>query len=79
MALDKTTFTASIKTLLDTTFADTGNSQAARDNFANELADRIDAYIKSATITIPSGAVIVMGTAVTQNNPAPIIINNSIT
>lgn len=79
MALNKPTFIASIKTLLDTTFADTGNSQTARDNFANELADRIDAYIKSATITIPSGAVIVTGTAATQNNPEPIVLNNTIT
>lgn len=42
------------------------------------LADRVDAYIKTLTVTIATGLVQVEGTAVAQQNVAPIVISGGV-
>jgi hypothetical protein len=78
MPLNKPQLQTNILSLLDNSFAETENSTQARQNFANELGNLIDAYVKSATYTIPPGAIIVTGSAATQTNPNPIVLNNVI-
>lgn len=50
----------------------------AMENLANAIADKVDAYIKTMTITIASGLVQVQGSPSAQTNAAPIIITNGI-
>lgn len=72
MPLVQPTLKAQIKQIMTDAKAKTDNPEAAFDAFADALATQIIDTIKSATITIPSGLVIVAGSAVTQTNPAPI-------
>ena len=49
-------------------------ADAAIDTFLDELVT----LISSGQLTIPIGGVVVVGSAATQNNPAPIIVDNSL-
>lgn len=73
MALNQATLKAQILVLLNESFAKTDDPAAALDDFAEELSAQITAHIKTATITLPIGSVVVTGTAATQTNPAPIV------
>lgn len=50
----------------------------ALERLANVVADNVDAYIKTMTITIASGLVQVQGSPSAQANVAPIVIENGI-
>lgn len=72
MPLIQPTLKAEIKAILIDAKGKTTNPEAALDAIADALATKIIDTIKSATITIPIGVVVVTGSAVTQVNPAPI-------
>jgi hypothetical protein len=78
MALDKDAFKTALKTdllaMAAANNADGVTREEAMDRFAGVIADRVDAYIKTLTITIATGLVQVEGTAVAQANVAPIVI-----
>lgn len=78
MPLNKTQLQTDILALLNNSYSETENGAQVRIDFANSLGDLIDAYVKSARITVPSGVVLVSGTATNQSNPAPIVLNNVI-
>lgn len=73
MALVKATFKTKIKTLMNALKSEE-NQEAAIDKFAGDLADAVDSYIKSATITSTHVAVLsspagpVTGTITTTNS-----------
>lgn len=50
----------------------------AMGELAKAIANEVDAYIKTMTITIASGLVKVQGSPSAQANVAPIVIENSI-
>ncbi len=52
--------------------------ETTKREFISGLADIIINTIKSADVTIPPGLVIVAGSALSQTNPAPIFIPNSL-
>ncbi|MBI1837790.1 MAG: hypothetical protein HYR91_11060 [Flavobacteriia bacterium] len=58
MALDKIGLKNAVKTLLDE--MKTKESDASEE-FATKLADAIDTYVKSATITVQAGIVLTAG------------------
>ncbi|MEI6061943.1 MAG: hypothetical protein WCR72_14670 [Bacteroidota bacterium] len=63
MALDKATLKTGIKTLAQTI----AESAGTYDDFADGLANLIDAYVKTATVTIAAGiAVATAGSATAQ-------------
>jgi hypothetical protein len=72
MPLVQATLKNQIKAILVDAKARTTNPDAAFDYIADALATKIIDTIKSATITIPPGGVVVAGSAVTQTNAAPI-------
>lgn len=82
MALNLTKFKSDLKKDLKT--AAEANSKndvtldQALERLANVVADNVDAYIKTMTITIASGLVQVQGSPSAQTNAAPIIITNGI-
>jgi hypothetical protein len=78
MALNKANLQNGIETLLTDLYQTTNTSAEAHQEFASRLANLIDNYIKDATITIPAGFLVVVGSATTQQNPAPILINNGV-
>jgi hypothetical protein len=53
--------------------------EESKNKFKTDLAKIIVDAIKSATITIQPGIVVVAGSPSTQTNAAPILIENSIT
>lgn len=55
MSLVKATLVSDIKSLLNETKIDEGSQSSSIDNYAEKLADAIDKYIKSATVTTPVG------------------------
>jgi hypothetical protein len=50
--------------------------EASIDKLAELLADAMEAFVKSGTVTVTAdiGGIVVAGSATTQNNPAPVII-----
>lgn len=52
------------------------DADKAIDNFCEQHEKDIYAAIKSITITIPPGAIKVMGSSSAQTNAAPIVLNN---
>ena len=76
--LNDSAFEAGVENLLDSLYSTGQTTAQARTQFASTLKDLVKDYVKSMTITIPTGAVIVTGTASTQNNPSAIILNNII-
>ena len=50
----------------------------AMENIANAIAEKVDAYIKTMTITLEIGVVQVEGSATAQKNLSPIIVENGV-
>lgn len=50
----------------------------AMENIANAIAEKVDAYIKTMTITLEIGVVQVEGSATAQKNLSPIVVENSV-
>lgn len=71
--LDKDALKNALKTIMQTD----GNDA---DSAANALANAIDAYVKSAkvTVTAPIGAIAVQGSPTAQSNVAPISIEGEL-
>ena len=71
-----------ISNAIDKLLTNTANSditvEQAKAQFVQEMSQAIIDAIKSATIVLPSGSVIVSGSPVTQTNAAPIIVNNGL-
>lgn len=44
----------------------------------DDVLDAWETWISSAQLTIPIGGVVVVGSATTQNNTAPIVVDNSL-
>lgn len=83
MALNKVVLATAIKGALDSAYTqaiDKDISQeTVKQQWANDIADAIDNYVKSMTITMITGSIIVVGSATTQSNAVPIVLNNSVT
>lgn len=50
----------------------------AMENIANAIAEKVDAYIKTMTITLEIGIVQVEGSATAQKNLSPIVVENGV-
>lgn len=50
----------------------------AMENIANAIAENVDAYIKTMTITLEIGVVQVEGSATAQKNLSPIVVENGV-
>ena len=50
----------------------------AMENLANAIAEKVDAYIKTMTITLDIGVVQVEGSATAQKNMSPIVVENGV-
>lgn len=53
----------------------------AMENIANAIAEKVDAYIKTITITIPIGGIVVTQTTTSpspQSNATPIVLDNGL-
>ena len=50
----------------------------AMENIANAIAEKVDAYIKTMTITLDIGVVQVEGSATVQKNLSPIVVENGV-
>ena len=50
----------------------------AMENIANAIAEKVDAYIKTMTITLDIGVVQVEGSATAQKNLSPIVVEKGI-
>ena len=72
MALVEATIQQEILSNMQARFDETDDPQAAQEAFAADLAATIVAAIKSATITFPSGTIVVAGSPTTQSNLAPV-------
>ena len=67
MALNKVSLKSGIKSLMEDMFSRTDNTEQAMEDFATELSNLIDAFVKTATVTTPAGvAVATAGSAVAQ-------------
>lgn len=75
MALNEQSIKDQIGTLIDSTDLDV---EEAKEQFKILLADIIINAIKSATITIPSGAINTVGSQSAQSNITPVVVNNGI-
>lgn len=71
--LDKSTLKSSLKTIFETE----GNTA---ESVADAIANAVDAYVKGATVTVtaPTGAIAVQGSATAQSNVAPITIEGEL-
>lgn len=76
MALVIATIEAQIEALLNTT----SNLELpqAKEKFKKDLAAIIVNAIKSATITIPSGAIQTVGSATAQANAVPVVVSQGL-
>lgn len=52
--------------------------EKAMENIANAIAENVDAYIKTMTITLEIGVVQVEGSATAQKNLSPIVVENGV-
>lgn len=50
----------------------------AMENIADAIAEKVDAYIKTMTITLDIGVVQVEGSATAQKNLSPIVVENGV-
>lgn len=78
MALSKPAIKASIITALQQPFNESTSSSSIQDQFADKLADVIISAIQSSRLTIPSGTITTTGSATTQTQSAPAIIDNGL-
>ncbi len=67
-----------LKDFFDKQNKDPKNFETGADELADMLEKIIDERIKKATITIPSGQIIVATASGPASNPAPIILNGTI-
>lgn len=82
MALNLTAFKSSLKDALkeaaNDNRADGVTIDEAMGNLADAIASEVDAYIKTMTITLATGVVQVEGTAASQSNAAPIVVDGGV-
>lgn len=87
MALNLTQFKADLKASMKAA-AESNNELSPKDpaaaldkameNIANAIAEKVDAYIKTMTITLDIGVVQVEGSATAQKNLSPIVVENGV-
>lgn len=87
MALNLTQFKADLKASMKAA-AESNNELSPNDpaealdkameNIANAIAEKVDAYIKTMTITLEIGVVQVEGSATAQKNLSPIVVENGV-
>lgn len=75
MSLSKEAIENSIGQLLDSTNTELEQSKTS---FKSGLADIIIAAIQSATLTIPGGAIVTVGSAATQQNASPVVVEGGL-
>lgn len=82
MALNKAQLANQIKDILDNIYTadiqEDADPDDIRQQYATALADVIDQYVKSATVTFAPGTIMVTGSATAQANSAPLVIENTI-
>ena len=87
MALNLTQFKKDLKSAMKSAAQanaqlDPKNAEQALDkameNIANAIAEKVDAYIKTMTITLDIGVVQVEGSATAQKNLSPIVVENGV-
>lgn len=79
MALNTTTIKNSFKAKLDAlTFDEESSEEDVKNAYAQASAEWIIETIESATITIPSGTIVTTGSAATQTQSVPAIIDSGI-
>ena len=90
MALNLTQFKKDLKSAMKSAaqanaLLDPKNAEHALDkameNISNAIAEQVDAYIKTLTLTIPTGGVVVTQTTASpspQSNETPIVIENGV-
>lgn len=72
-------FREKLKSFIQSSIATKQDDQEiAIDNFCQAMESYITELVKSATITIPTGAIQVVGSVSSQANVIPIILNNVI-
>lgn len=82
MALNLAAFKSSLKSALKE--AASGNSadgvtlDDAMGSLADAIASEVDAYVKTMTITLAPGVVMVQGSPTSQTNVAPIVVDGGV-
>ncbi len=71
----KSSFVSKLNSL---SFDETSSDSDVRDAYAQAIAEWVVEAIQSATITIPSGSIITAGSATTQTQSTPEVINNGL-
>lgn len=77
MPLSISTIEASIQALLEST--ENLQLEQAQARFKRDLTIIIVNAIKSATITIPPAAIVTTGSAATQTNASPVVVQGGLT
>lgn len=78
LAAFKSSLKASLKEAANANSSNDIDLDKAMENLANAIANEVDSYIKSATITLATKVVQVQGSPSAQTNIAPIIVSNGI-
>lgn len=82
MALNPAAFKSSLKSALkkaaSSNSADGVTLDKAMENLADAIAAEVDKYIKTMTITLAPGVVMVQGSPTSQTNVAPIVVNGGV-
>ena len=78
MSLVKATIKSAIIDVLSQPVDEETSASMIRNQFADALADVIIDAITSATLTIPPRTIITAGSAATQTQSAPGVVNNSL-
>jgi hypothetical protein len=78
MSLVKATIKTAIINVISQPFDNTTNATVLRDQYADAFADALIDAIESLRITIPSSAIVVTGSATTQTNAAPIVLDSAV-
>ncbi|HTF18160.1 MAG TPA: hypothetical protein VK658_08820 [Chryseolinea sp.] len=79
MALDETSIKNSFKEKLEALVFDHSSPDGnVKEQYAQAMAEWIIETIQSATVTIPSGAIITTGSAATQTQSVPAVVDNAI-
>jgi hypothetical protein len=79
MSLSQPTIKAAIIDVLSQSFDENTSAATLRDQFADALSDVIIEAIQSATLTIPAGTIVTTGSAATQTQSIPGVVNNGLT
>lgn len=79
MALNATTIKNSFKAKLDAlTFDETSSEDDVKNAYAEAMAEWVIETIQTARLTIPSGTIITTGSAVTQTQSVPGIVEGGL-